>query len=228
MSKKKKLARFAENETFPHLFQVSFNEINEKPFHLKGLWKSEYFGNNNPLVIELGCGKGEYTVGMARSNPECNYIGIDIKGARLWKGCKCVEEEKLINVAFIRTKIQNIEQFFAPGEVQEIWITFPDPQPGLARERKRLTSPWFINRYKNILGESGLIHLKTDDMNLYDYTLDVFRSEKIDLIFSVNDLHKSDYKGLANSITTYYEKIWLDQGSAIKYLLGKTGSNYVR
>ncbi len=220
MSKKNKLARFAENATFPHLFQVSFHDIQQSEFPLKGKWCTEFFQNQNPIVLELGCGKGEYTVGMATENPNINHIGIDIKGARLWRGCKTIQENSLTNAAFIRTKIQNIPHFFSSGEVQEIWITFPDPQPGLSRERKRLTSPGFINRYRQVISGNGIIHLKTDDTDLYEYTLGVFNSEKIEILDYTDDLHNSNHQGYASRITTFYEKIWLKQGSKIKYIKG--------
>jgi tRNA (guanine-N7-)-methyltransferase len=221
MGKKKKLARFAENATFTNLFQVSWNELNAQPFAIRGRWHEEFFLNSNPIVLELGCGKGEYTVGLARKNPEMNFIGVDIKGARLWKGCKAAQEENLNNVGFIRTRIQNIDQLFAPGEVREIWITFPDPQPGIARERKRLTSPGFINRYRKIMDDRGLIHLKTDDSNLFEYSRNTFASEKLHEIAAYDDLDQSGFDGDATAITTYYEQIWRMKGLKIKYLCGK-------
>jgi tRNA (guanine-N7-)-methyltransferase len=220
MSKKNKLARFAENATFPHLFQVSFHDLQQNSFPLKGNWGADFFLNNNPIVLELGCGKGEYTVGMASENLNINHIGIDIKGARLWRGCKTIQESGLTNAAFIRTKIQNITHLFANDEVQEIWITFPDPQPGLSRERKRLTAPGFINKYRQIISPEGIIHLKTDDTNLYQYTLEVFDSESIEIIEHTDDLHNINHQGYASQITTFYEKIWLKQGAKIKYIKG--------
>lgn len=227
MGKKKKLARFAENETFPHLFQVTWAELQNNPFSMQGKWHKEFFRNNLPIVLEVGCGKGEYTVGLAAKNPDKNFIGIDIKGARLWKGCKAVQQEAMTNVAFIRTRIQNIDQLFAPDEVSEIWITFPDPQPGDARERKRLTSPWFINRYRKIMVNNGLIHLKTDDDTLYHYSRDTFASEKMEEIVAFEDLDLSGFKGDATDITTYYEQIWRSKGLKIKYLSAKLNTEHV-
>ena len=155
---KDKIRRFRENETFPNLFQASFEEVYRKDYALKGAWNEKVFGNKNPLVLELGCGKGEYTLALARLNKSVNYIGVDVKGARLWRGAKTALEEKLDNVAFIRTRIELIESFFAPGEVSQIWITFPDPQP--RKENKRLTSPRFLNRYLLFLAPDAVIHLK--------------------------------------------------------------------
>jgi tRNA (guanine-N7-)-methyltransferase len=217
MSKKRKRERFAENETFPNLFQQSYEQITQEPFLFRGKWK-EFFGNHHPIVIELGCGKGEYTVGLARENPAINFIGIDIKGARLWHGCKTSQIEQLANTAFIRARIQLIHHFFAPEEVDEIWITFPDPQPRISKEKKRLTSPEFLERYRSILKPNGLIHLKTDSSSLYHYTLDVIHQQQLPLLFSSPDIYQSGFDGMATRISTYYEQIWLKQGLTIKYL----------
>ncbi len=226
MSKKNKLARFAENKTFPHLFQVSWEQISNGPFTMRGQWREQFFRNNHPIVLELGCGKGEYTVGLAQASPDFNYIGIDIKGARLWRGCKTIQEQNITNAAFIRTKIQHLEHFFAKDEVQEIWITFPDPQPRSSKENKRLTSPVFLSRYRNILSENGIIHLKTDDTALYEYSLEVFENENIRVLENYSDLYNSDCCGKAVEISTFYEKIWRSQGAAIKYIRGQfAGSN---
>ena len=163
-----KLQRFAENLTFPNLFQVGFDQLEKEGFALRGRWR-EQFGNDNPITLELGCGKGDYTIALARIHPERNYIGVDIKGARLWRGAKTSNEEQMKNVAFIRTRIELIDRFFAEGEVSEIWITFCDPQ--LKKPNKRLTSPRFLDTYRRFLAPGSIMHLKTDSQELYDYTL---------------------------------------------------------
>lgn len=183
---------------------------------MKGNWRKDYFKNDNPIVLELGCGKGEYTVNLAIQNPSINYIGIDSKGARLWRGCRNSIDNQLDNVAFVRTHIEQIEQLFAPGEISEIWITFPDPQ--LRKERKRLTCPRFLKHYRNILATDSLIHLKTDNIPLYDYTLRVIRSAGHKLLFHTNDLYGDDVQDVASSIQTFYEKMFLEQGMKITYL----------
>ncbi len=165
---KDKLRKFKENESFRCLIQPSTDEVLGTDHPLKGHWGEKIFGNDRPIVVELGCGKGEYTIDLAVRNPSCNYIGVDIKGARLWKGAKYAEENALPNVAFLRTRIEFIESLFAPGEVSEIWITFADPQIG--REKKRLTSPLFMRRYRNFLRKDGIVHLKTDSRYLHEYS----------------------------------------------------------
>jgi len=212
---KKKLIHFQENLTFPFLFQFRFHELG-KVFHLRGSWGEKFFGNTNPIILELGCGKGEYTTGLARSYPGRNFIGIDIKGARLWKGCRSVKEENLVNVAFIRSQIDHLEHYFAPGEVSEIWITFPDPQPG--KVRKRLTSPRFLNKYQNILKPGGIIHLKTDDPGFYEYTLEVVNEGGHITMESSNDVYSSGIAGDVIRFCTHYENIWLGIGKKICYL----------
>lgn len=218
MGKKKKLARFAENTTFPNMFQSTFEELEGTGFPIKGQWKDRFFQNRNPLVLELGCGKGEYTVGLAKALPDKNFIGVDIKGARMWKGCKISQEEHLSNVAFVRTRIELIEYFFAAGEVDEIWITFPDPQPRQSREKKRLTSPRFLERYRNIASPGSIIHLKTDSDLLFGYTLEIAAQQNLKIMNRIDDLHNCDYQGLLKEITTHYESIWLKQSLKIKYL----------
>jgi tRNA (guanine-N7-)-methyltransferase len=214
---KKKLIRFAENATFSHLFQYSYEEL-RKGFPLKGRWHEDFFHNDNTISLELGCGKGEYTVFLAQTYPHRNFIGIDIKGARLWRGCKTVQELKLKNVAFIRTRIQLINKFFEKGEVSEIWLTFPDPQPRMAKAKKRLTSPEFLARYRDILQKNGVIHLKTDDSGLFNYTLETINKEGHNLLLKLDDLYGSGFEGDAGAIRTFYESIFLEEGIPIKYL----------
>lgn len=213
---KKKLIHFAENLTFPHLFQPSFEDL-QAGFPLKGKWHLEYFKNDNPITLELGCGKGEYTVNLALSNPERNFIGMDIKGARLWKGCKIVEELGLKNVAFIRTKVEYILFILDRYEANEIWLTFPDPQPRSSRKHRRLTSPEFLSRYAEILRPDSVIHLKTDNTVLFDYTLRVIRDNHHDLLFASNDIYKMKHPHEATAIQTFYEKMFHDE-IPIKYI----------
>ncbi|MBP5327605.1 MAG: tRNA (guanosine(46)-N7)-methyltransferase TrmB [Bacteroidales bacterium] len=213
---KHKLARFAENLTFPNLIQVSFEDLKEKDFIWYGKW-SAFFGNDNPIVLELGCGKGEYTVALARRQPNRNYIGIDIKGARMWRGAKTSNEEKMSNVAFLRTRIELINRFFAPEEVSEIWITFPDPQP--KKPMKRLTSPRFLNYYSQLLLPHSPINLKTDSRELYDYTIDeVITPAGYSVEFSSPDLYSTDYNGEAVDVKTFYESMFLKEGKPITYI----------
>ena len=214
---KKKLIRFDENVTFDHLFQLSYDEL-MKGFPLTGKWRRDYFKNDHPVILELGCGKGEYTVGLAQRYPEKNFIGIDIKGARLWRGCKTVQEKELKNVAFIRTKIELIEHYFEQDEVDEIWLIFPDPQPKKINAKKRLSSPQFLKRYGKIMKEGGLIHLKTDNSQLFEYTLEIIQEHQLELVCQTQDLYASDHKGPAGDIFTFYEDIFRDKGEKIKYL----------
>lgn len=214
---KKKLIRFAENLTFPHLFQQSYDEL-MTGFPLKGKWQSDHFRNTNPIILELGCGKGEYTIHLAINHPEKNYIGLDIKGARIWRGAKTVEDKRIRNVAFIRTRIELIGHFFSAGEIDEIWITFPDPQPRLSRRKKRLTSPEFLRRYGEILRPGGIIHLKTDDVPLFDYTLNVINDHGHRILAAESDLYHSSFHGDAVQVQTFYEQKWLGKGALIKYL----------
>lgn len=214
---KRKLARFAENLTFPNMFQVSYEE-QCKGFIWKGRWK-EYFKNNHPVILEVGCGKGEYSVNLAERCPQNNYIGIDVKGARMWRGCKTSQQKGLTNVAFIRTYVQVLEQYFAPGEVSEIWITFPDPQPRQSREKRRLTHPRFLKIYEKLLKPNGRIHLKTDNKVFFDYTLSVIQQQKHMLHFSSADLYNTpDAPPETTSIQTFYEKMFLEEGVNICYL----------
>lgn len=214
---KKKLQQFAETKTFPNFFEPSYAEL-KKGFSLKGNWSADFFKNQNPIIIELGCGKGEYTVGLAEKYPDKNYIGMDLKGARMWRGCKDSIEKNMKNVAFVRSKIQNLEHIFDNDEIEEIWITFPDPQPRSSKEKKRLSSPAFIARYKNILKKDATIHLKTDDVFLFDYTVEVIAEHGHELLFKTHDLYKSGINDDVMEFQTYYEKIFLNEGKKINYL----------
>jgi tRNA (guanine-N7-)-methyltransferase len=185
---------------------------------LVGKWREEFFENDHPLVLEIGCGRGEYTVGMARLFPEKNFIGLDIKGARIWKGSTMAKEEELDNVAFLRTFIEKLEENFADGEVDEIWITFPDPRPRDRDIKRRLTSPRFLDLYEKILKTGGIVHLKTDNQMLFDYTLEVLQERQPkDLLFT-HDLYQSDLQEHTMGIYTTYEKRYLEEGITIKYL----------
>ena len=217
---KGKLAKFAEMETFNNVFQYPYSVIDNVPFEMKGKWREEFFKNDNPIVLELGCGKGEYAVGMARMFPNVNFIGVDIKGARMWTGAKAAIEEGLPNVAFLRTNIEIIDRFFADGEVQEIWLTFSDPQ--MKNERKRLTSTYFMERYRRFLVDGGLIHLKTDSNFLFTYTKEMVKENKLEVEMCTDDLyHATDLDEGTKSILgirTYYESMWLERGLNIKYI----------
>lgn len=184
-------------------------------FALKGKWH-EFFNNHHPIVLELGCGKGEYIVALSQKYPHINFIGIDIKGARMWRGAKTTFENKTPNAAFIRTRIDQIEGLFAENEVSGIWITFPDPQP--AKARKRLTSPMFTNRYKNFLKPDSIIHLKTDSLEFFDYTLFTIKTEGHELLFHTYDLYNSNLEDDVMLTQTHYENIFLQKGIPIKYL----------
>ncbi|TLX73883.1 tRNA (guanosine(46)-N7)-methyltransferase TrmB [Labilibacter sediminis] len=213
---KNKLFKFAKLETYHHVFQASFDEPNREDFHLKGQWKKEFFKNDNPLVLELGCGKGEYTVGLGELYPDKNFIGIDIKGARIYTGATQALNKEMTNVAFIRAKIELITSFFAQNEIDEIWITFPDPQ--MKKTRKRLTSTRFLDFYREILKPNGLIHLKTDSNFLYTYTDAVVKENKLPEEINTTDLYKSDIVDKVLSIQTFYESQFYEQGIPIKYL----------
>lgn len=212
---KNKLSKFADMETFDNVFQYAFDTLRQDGFPLKGKWET-YFRNNNPIVLELGCGKGEYTVGMAHKFPEKNFIGIDIKGARMWKGATQAREEKLDNVAFIRTNIDFICYFFAENEASEIWITFPDPQ--MKKVNKRLTGTHFMKKYSEILHDEGIIHLKTDSNFLFTYTRAMIAENKLDLLFETDDLYHSGLEDDILEIQTFYEQQWRERGLSIKFI----------
>ncbi len=202
--------------TFSNVLQPPFEEVFNKDFRLKGNWKRDFFNNDHPLVLELGCGKGEYTIGLARKYPEKNFLGIDIKGARIWKGAKAALEQGILNAGFLRTRIDFISSFFAPGEVDEIWITFPDPQ--IKKVLKRLTSSRFLNRYQKLLKDDGTINLKTDSSELYDYTCRLAAFNRLPIEISTGDLYKSGHNSDILSIRTYYESMWLAEGKKINYI----------
>ena len=225
---KNKLKKFAEMETFHNVFQCGAREmVEDSPIvAMRGKWHEEYFHNDNPIVLELGCGRGEYTVGLAARYPDKNYIGIDIKGARMWAGAKQAELAGMKNVAFLRTNIEMLTHFFAPNEVAEIWITFPDPQ--MKKATKRLTSTYFMQRYAELLQENGLIHLKTDSPFLYTYTQAMVKENTYPLLVDTCDLYNTEQVSLvgnresdieeARALQTHYEHQWLDRGLTIKYL----------
>ena len=214
---KNKLARWTEFGSYNNVIQPQIGDVAGKDHPIKGRWNSELFKNHNPIVLELGCGKGEYSVGLAEKFPDTNFIGIDIKGARMWRGAKTANEQHLPNVAFLRTRIEFINSFFSPDEVDEIWITFPDPHPGGRNSNKRLTSPWFLNSYRLFLKDKGLIHLKTDNQELYEFTMRTLAYNNLETIFSTNDLYSEQSDNIL-SIKTHYEKIFLAAGMKINYL----------
>jgi tRNA (guanine-N7-)-methyltransferase len=222
---KRKRKKWAEMETFQHVFQPPFKEIYKKDFHLKGKWHQEFFKNHNPITLELGCGKGEYTIGLATRFPERNVIGVDIKGARIWRGAKTALNEQLKNVAFIRTRIEQIISFFEKNEIAEIWLTFPDPQLKKRRNKKRLTAARFLNVYREFLSPGGYIHLKTDNKILYDYTLQMIGQNQLPLIFASENLYGEPNINPVLSITTHYEKQFLEQHITIKYLCFQLDTN---
>lgn len=214
---KNKWARFKENETFALLHQPVFKDLFNGDFALKGKWGEAFFKNSNPIVLELGCGRGEYTVELAQKFSEKNFIGVDIKGARLWRGAKTATEENLKNVSFVRTKIDVVTSLFAEGEVSEVWITFPDPQP--TKSRKRLCAPLFLNRYAKFLAPNGIIHLKTDSQMLHEYAKAVLAKNGLTYTAADNDIHANGKsKGSVLEIQTTYEKIFTDRGFPITYL----------
>lgn len=214
---KHKLARFAENETFKNLFQHTSYDRQNIPFPLKGKWGCDYFHNDNPITVELGCGKGDYTIALAKRYPERNFIGVDRKGARLWRGCKDAIEGNLANVAFLRINIDNIGYYFEKGEVSEIWVTFPDPQ--LKNERKRLVSPRFVGFYREVLPEEGgLLNLKTDSRELYEYVRETAPAEHWGVETDIEDVYAQPSNLLLTEVQTFYEKMWLAEGRTISYI----------
>lgn len=216
---KNKLARFRELGTFNNVVQPETGVEIGKDHPIKGNWKKEIFKNDNPIVLELGCGKGEYTIGLSSRFPHNNYIGVDIKGARIWKGARTAHENQQPNVAFLRTRIEFIRSFFAENDVDEIWITFPDPHPGKNNSNKRLTCPWFLNAYREFLKNNGIIHLKTDNQELHSYTRKLAERNGLEILTATNDLYsESSLTDDKLSIKTYYETRFLKEGMKITYL----------
>lgn len=213
---KGKLAKFADMAEYPHVFEYPFSVMENVLFEMKGHWHDRFFHNDNPIVLELGCGRGEYTVGLGRLFPNKNFIGVDIKGARMWSGATESLNGGMKNVAFLRTNIEIIDRFFAPGEVSEIWLTFSDPQ--MKKATKRLTSTYFMNRYRLFLMNSGIIHLKTDSNFMFTYTKYMVEHNHLPIEFITDDLYHSGLVDNILSIRTYYEQQWLDRGLNIKYL----------
>lgn len=218
MGSKNKLKRFKENEQFGNVIQPKRETISSGKFELRGNW-SDHFKNDHPIVLELGCGKGEYTVGLARQNSKKNFIGIDIKGTRMWRGAKTALEENLANVAFLRTQIELIGQLFAENEVSEIWLTFPDPQIKFKRTKHRLTNQEFLKKYKHILKEDGVVHLKTDSEFMHGYTLGLLHGLRMKIIYANHDVYKNEGSPKeVLEIQTFYEKQYLEQKKAITYI----------
>lgn len=215
---KNKLKRFAENDTFPNLFQPPLDEVLGNKFELKGKWHGDYFKNANPLVLELGCGKGEYTVNLASMYPQKNFIGIDIKGARMWRGAKTALETNLNNVAFVRTRIEHIRSIFDQNEVDELWITFPDPQEREIKAKKRLTSSRFLNLYSTFLKPNAHVHLKTDNQQLFDYTKALVEQNGLEILTCTANLYADFKDDPTLSIKTFYEQQFLSQGLPITYI----------
>ena len=223
---KNKLQKFSDMETFGCVLQYPRHILIERGFPYKGKWNSEFFSRSNPITLELGCGKGEYTVGLADANHGRNYIGIDIKGARMWKGAKSVEEKGMDNAAFLRTEIEQISEFFAPDEVDEIWITFPDPQ--MQKARKRLTSSRFLSNYRKFLRSGGTVNLKTDSPFLYEYTRRLIDLNGFEVIANTDDLYGSGMADPVTSIKTFYEQQWLSRGKTIKFISFRLGDGEIK
>ncbi len=222
---KGKLQKFQENATFNHVIEPDIKAHVTQNHPLKGNWKNKFFKNQNPIILELGCGKGEYSVGLARKFANKNFIGIDIKGARIWKGAKISFEEKLTNIAFLRTQIDTINSFFTEAEVDEIWITFPDPQMKKRRAKKRLTSTGFLLRYQKLLKQNGIIHLKTDSTFLYEYTNTVANKNNLTVIKKSPNLYTEEWADEILSIKTHYEKLHIDDGNTINYISFKLNNS---
>lgn len=218
---KNKLRKFNENKTFPNLIQPKREDLVNNDFVYKGNWNSDFFKNNHPIVLELGCGKGDYTIGLAEKYPDKNFIGVDIKGARLWTGAKIAIENGYENVAFLRAGIEFIASLFDTNEVSEIWITFPDPQIKFKRAKHRLTHPDFLIEYHKILNQEGIVHLKTDSEFLHGYTLGILQMLNHEIIVSNHDVYNSSNRSIPEDVTkiqTYYEKKFLEKGKLITYI----------
>ena len=213
---KGKLQKFADMREYPNVVEHHFSIADATPFPMRGNWGKEFFGNDNPIVIELGCGRGEYTVGLARRYPDKNFIGVDIKGARMWTGATEAIRDRLKNVGFLRTNIEIIDHFFAPGEVSEIWLTFPDPQ--MKKHTKRLTSSLFLQRYRNIMLPDGIVHLKSDSNFMFTYTRYITEVNKLPVVSCIEDIYADGEAVEPLDIKTYYEQQWLSRGINIKYI----------
>ena len=213
---KNKLQKFADMASYPHVFEYPYSVADNVPFEMKGNWRRDFFGNDHPVVLELGCGRGEYTVGLGKLFPGKNFIGVDIKGARMWSGATEALQEELKNVAFLRTNIEIIDRFFGENEVDEIWLTFSDPQ--MKKATKRLTSTYFMNRYRNFLRPGGTIHVKTDSQFMYTYTRLMLEKNHLPVGVVTEDLYHSGLADEILGIRTYYEQQWLDRGLNIKYI----------
>jgi tRNA (guanine-N7-)-methyltransferase len=216
---KNKLKRFKENDTFENVFQPTREEVVSGNFQFKGKWNSDFFKNDNPIIVELGCGKGEYTIGLAQRNPNANYIGIDVKGARFWRGAKTAVDSGMQNVAFVRTQIELIEDIFAAHEVAEIWITFPDPQIKYKRTKHRMTNSEFLKMYKRILKTDGVVNLKTDSEFMHGYTLGLLHGEGHEVLYANHNVYKNE--GAPKEVTeiqTFYENQYLEINKAITYI----------
>ena len=219
MGSKNKLKRFKENETFENVLQPTREEVVSGEFQYKGNWNSDFFKNNNPIIVELGCGKGEYTIGLAERNPNINYIGIDVKGARFWRGAKTAIETGMNNVGFVRTQIELIENIFSSHEISEIWITFPDPQIKYKRTKHRMTNSEFLKMYKRILKPEGVVNLKTDSEFMHGYTLGLLHGEGHEVLYSNHNVYKNE--GSPSEVTeiqTFYENQYLEINKAITYI----------
>lgn len=213
---KGKLEKFADMREYQHVFEYPYSVADNVPFQMKGKWNKEFFKNDNPIVLELGCGRGEYTVGLGKLYPHKNFIGVDIKGSRMWTGATQALKENMTNVAFLRTNIEIIDRMFAENEVSEIWLTFSDPQ--MKKATKRLTSTYFMNRYRKFLVPDGIIHLKTDSNFMFTYTKYMVQENNLPVDFMTEDLYGSGLVDEILGIRTYYEQQWLDRGLNIKYL----------
>lgn len=219
MGSKNKLKRFKENESFENVLQPSREELTKGKYALKGNWNSKFFKNDNPIVLELGCGKGEYSVALAKANPGKNFLGIDIKGARFWRGAKTALETGLGNVGFIRSQIELVDQLFGENEIDEIWITFPDPQIKYKRTKHRLTNSEFLQKYKKILKKDGIVNLKTDSEFMHGYTLGLLHGEGHEILHANHDVYKNVYSPKeVIEIQTFYEKQYLEKGKPITYI----------
>lgn len=222
---KNKLKKFSDNAKFDHVIEPHVKEFVAVDHELKGNWHSLFFKNNNPIVLELGCGKGEYSVNLAQKFPDKNFIGVDIKGARLWLGAKTSHEKGMKNIAFLRTRIELINSYFAPNEVAEIWVTFPDPQPKHKKYKVRLTGSVFLSNYQKLLIDNGIVHLKTDSRFMYNYTVAVAKINNLEVLKSTNNLYASNYIDDVLSIKTHYEKLHIDDGETINYIEFKLDKN---